>query len=241
MAVLLSGVVALFRVGGNAERVNTPWVGAEVAADGSIRVTEVIDYDVGGGRNSAGQPVLVAGVIAVDVGLALWLRAWELHARTPRRTALWLQAEAFRRYLMDPSAAPGDEPLDEEQLDLYTAGAVALDVAHPWDRAIAGSTVPAQRRSTSGPGFFTGYALGLMTASSSSSAPRRPAAAEEAVASAEAETSVEAVEAGAAAPGDPGPVTQAPAPRRCLSLMGVCPPRAPTPQPAAPAAVATRC
>jgi len=47
LVLLLSGLVVLFRMGGNVERVNTVWVGAEVAANGSIRVTEVIDYDFG--------------------------------------------------------------------------------------------------------------------------------------------------------------------------------------------------
>ncbi|MFC9635015.1 hypothetical protein ACFTY8_38635 [Streptomyces mirabilis] len=47
LVLLLSGLVVLFRMSGNVERVNTMWVGAEVAADGSIRVTEVIDYDFG--------------------------------------------------------------------------------------------------------------------------------------------------------------------------------------------------
>lgn len=47
LVLLLAGVVALFRATGNAERVTTLWVGAEVRTDGSMRVTEVIDYDFG--------------------------------------------------------------------------------------------------------------------------------------------------------------------------------------------------
>ncbi|MEV6737500.1 DUF2207 domain-containing protein [Streptomyces sp. NPDC051104] len=133
-------------------------------------VTTAVGALLGGGRNAAGWPVLVAGVIAVGAGLALWLRSWELYVRTPRGSALWLQVEAFRRYLMDPSSHQGDEPLDEGRLELYTAWAVALDVAYAWDKAIAGSTVAPRRRSTATSGFVTGYALGLMTASSSSSA-----------------------------------------------------------------------
>lgn len=133
-------------------------------------VTAAVGAWLGGGRVAAGLPVLLTGVIAVGAGLALWVRSWELHTRTPRGTELWLQVEALRRYLMVPSSHRGDETLDEGRLELYTAWAVALDVAYAWDRAISESTVATRRGSTVASAFTSGYALGLMTASSSSSA-----------------------------------------------------------------------
>jgi hypothetical protein len=45
--VVFGGVAAIARVLGNTERVTAMWVGAEIAADGSARITEVIDYDFG--------------------------------------------------------------------------------------------------------------------------------------------------------------------------------------------------
>ncbi|MFE8945547.1 hypothetical protein [Streptomyces sp. NPDC007856] len=47
LALVLGGVVALARITFNTERVTTMWVGARIAADGSARITEVIDYDFG--------------------------------------------------------------------------------------------------------------------------------------------------------------------------------------------------
>jgi hypothetical protein len=47
LALVLGGVVALARIAFNTERVTTMWVGARIAADGSARITEVVDYDFG--------------------------------------------------------------------------------------------------------------------------------------------------------------------------------------------------
>ncbi len=49
IAPLVGLAVALGALGGNTERVTGMWVGAEIAKDGSARVTEVIDYDFGDG------------------------------------------------------------------------------------------------------------------------------------------------------------------------------------------------
>ncbi|MEU1465935.1 DUF2207 domain-containing protein [Streptomyces sp. NPDC005727] len=52
--VVFGGVVALSQLLANKERVTSMWVGAEIRADGSARVTEVIDYDFGHSGDSHG-------------------------------------------------------------------------------------------------------------------------------------------------------------------------------------------
>ncbi|WP_406491884.1 DUF2207 domain-containing protein [Streptomyces sp. NBC_00846] len=132
-------------------------------------VTTAVGAWLSGHRSAAGWPVLVVGLIAVGAGFALWLRSGELQSRTPRGTALWLRTEAFRHYLMDPSSRHDEHP-DEIRLKLYTAWAVALDVAYAWEGAIADSTAAPVHRSTLVAGFAPGFALGLITAASTSSA-----------------------------------------------------------------------
>ena len=46
-AVVVGLATAVAAGAGDTERVTTLWVGAEIAGDGSARVTEVIDYDFG--------------------------------------------------------------------------------------------------------------------------------------------------------------------------------------------------
>ncbi|MFE7330995.1 DUF2207 domain-containing protein [Streptomyces sp. NPDC057565] len=48
-AVLVGVVATLGAMAGNTERVTMMWVGAEINKDGSARITEVIDYDLGVG------------------------------------------------------------------------------------------------------------------------------------------------------------------------------------------------
>ncbi|GAA4791606.1 DUF2207 domain-containing protein [Streptomyces ziwulingensis] len=134
-------------------------------------VTTAVGTWLDGGRHASGRTVLLLGLFAVGVGLALWLRSWELHMRSPRGTDLRLRTQAFQRYLADPPALFGGEPLDAARLELYTAWAVALDAAHAWDRAVAESTAAPQHRSTLTSGFFPGFALGLITASAASTVP----------------------------------------------------------------------
>ena len=92
-----------------------------------------------GHRIAAGLPVLLAGAVAAGVGLAVVARGWELDRRTPHGTARWLEVEAFRRYLADPSACPDDLPVGPEA-DRYAAWAVALGVESAWEQAIGAST-----------------------------------------------------------------------------------------------------
>ncbi|MFC9635016.1 DUF2207 domain-containing protein [Streptomyces mirabilis] len=133
-------------------------------------VTTAVGPWLSGHRNAAGWPVLVVGLIAVGAGFALRLRSGDLRTRAPRGTSLWLRTEAFRRYLMDPSSPQHDEHPDEIRLKLYTAWAVALDVAYAGEGAIADSTAAPVHRSTLVAGFAPGFALGRITAASTSSA-----------------------------------------------------------------------
>ncbi|MFF3331922.1 hypothetical protein ACFYWX_20530 [Streptomyces sp. NPDC002888] len=72
--------------------------------------------------------------------------------------------------LLDPSAHPADEPLDEEHLELYTAWAVALDAAHSWERAITDTTTAPRHRSTLASRIGPALAVGLVAATLTSSA-----------------------------------------------------------------------
>lgn len=91
-----------------------------------------------GRRIAAGLPVLLVGAVVAGASVAVAARGWELDRRTPRGTALWLQVEAFRRYLADPSTCPDDLPVGTEA-DRYTAWAVALGVESAWEQAIGAS------------------------------------------------------------------------------------------------------
>jgi uncharacterized membrane protein YgcG len=99
-----------------------------------------------GHRIVAGLPVLLAGAVVAGLGVAVAVRSWELDRRTPRGSALWLQVEAFRRYLADPSTCPDDLPVGE-QADRHAAWAVALGVESAWEQAISATTSrpPAER------------------------------------------------------------------------------------------------
>ncbi|MGW0838180.1 DUF2207 domain-containing protein [Streptomyces prunicolor] len=92
-----------------------------------------------GHRIAAGLPVLLAGAVAAGLGIAVVTRGWELDRRTPHGAARWLQVEAFRRYLADPSACPDELPVGPEA-DRYEAWAVALGVESAWEQAIGAST-----------------------------------------------------------------------------------------------------
>jgi hypothetical protein len=52
--VVFGGVAAAAQALANKERVTSMWVGAEIRADGSARITEVIDYDFGHSGDSHG-------------------------------------------------------------------------------------------------------------------------------------------------------------------------------------------
>ncbi|MEU6376460.1 DUF2207 domain-containing protein [Streptomyces sp. NPDC046909] len=92
-----------------------------------------------GHRSPAGPPVLLAAAVLSGVAVAVVARAWELDRRTPRGTQLWLQVEAFRRYLADPATCPDELPVGE-QADRYAAWAVALGVDSAWEQAVSAST-----------------------------------------------------------------------------------------------------
>ncbi|WP_330342987.1 DUF2207 family protein [Streptomyces sp. NBC_00557] len=137
-------------------------------------VIAVVGAGLGGSRHAAGGPVLVAGAVLFGTGLAMARQAWELHRRTPDGSAQWLRVEAFRRYPADPSAHPGTEPLDDDQVRLCTAWAVALGLDDTWRHAVETTAVPTRRPSSHavrpGPapaaGLVASAALASTTASS---------------------------------------------------------------------------
>ncbi|WP_405559653.1 DUF2207 domain-containing protein [Streptomyces canus] len=92
-----------------------------------------------GHRTVAAMPVLLVGAAAAGAGVAALARLWELDRRTPRGSALWLQVEAFRRYLADPGSCPDELPVGE-RADRYAAWAVALGVESAWEQAIGAAT-----------------------------------------------------------------------------------------------------
>ncbi|MGP4046535.1 DUF2207 domain-containing protein [Streptomyces sp. 2A115] len=129
-----------------------------------------------GSTNPAGWPIAIVGGLAVGTGLALRRRSWELQSRTARGTALLLQVEAFRRFLADSSPQPADGTIDEDQLELYTAWAVALGEVSGWQQAVAASTAaPAAtgtvRRSTALARYGPALAVGLVAAAMVSGTP----------------------------------------------------------------------
>ncbi|MFC3571703.1 DUF2207 domain-containing protein [Streptomyces yaanensis] len=127
-------------------------------------VTTVVGAVLGGGRHPAGEPVLVVGAIVFGAGLALWLRSWELNRRTPEGSAQRLRTEAFRRYLADPSAFPDQEPLDDDQVRLYTAWAAAFGLGSRWRQALEASAVATRYRSSPAVRFGPAQAVGLLYA-----------------------------------------------------------------------------
>ncbi|MEU2927583.1 DUF2207 domain-containing protein [Streptomyces sp. NPDC007251] len=125
-------------------------------------VIAAVGAALGGGRHAAGGPVLVAGAVLFGAGLATARRAWELHRRTPEGSAQWLRVEAFRRYLADPSAHPGSEPLDDDQVRLCTAWAVALGLDDTWRHAVETTAVPTRRPSSHAVRLGPALAAGLV-------------------------------------------------------------------------------
>ncbi|WP_405523844.1 DUF2207 domain-containing protein [Streptomyces canus] len=92
-----------------------------------------------GRRIAAGMPALLAGAVVAGLSIAVAARSWELDRRTPRGSALWLQVEAFRRYLADPSSCPDELPVGE-RADRYAAWAVALGAESAWEQAVGATT-----------------------------------------------------------------------------------------------------
>jgi uncharacterized membrane protein YgcG len=91
----------------------------------------------------------------------------------PSGSAQWLRVEAFRRYLADPSARPGPEPLDDDQVRLCTAWAVALGLDDTWRHAAETTAVPTRRPSSHavrlGPAPAAGLVVSAELASATSS------------------------------------------------------------------------
>ncbi|MBK3565269.1 DUF2207 domain-containing protein [Streptomyces sp. MBT62] len=119
------------------------WAWVQLAALFLALVLVVTGGVLNGHRIAAGLPVLLMGAVIAGLGLTVVARGWELDTRTPRGSALWLQVEAFRRYLADPATCP-DAPPAEETAERYTAWAVSLGVEAAWEQAVGASTAAAR-------------------------------------------------------------------------------------------------
>ncbi|MEU0031943.1 hypothetical protein [Streptomyces sp. NPDC006335] len=107
-----------------------------------------------GRRIAAGMPVMLLGAVVAD-------------QRTPRGTRLWLQVEAFRRYLADPGSRPDAPPVG--------SGRTATRPGRwpsAWERAVSPSTArPGRGRCFSldvTDVLLTGVVLSAVSPSSSS-------------------------------------------------------------------------
>jgi uncharacterized membrane protein YgcG len=80
--------------------------------------------------------------LGFGLGLALFVRAWELHVRTPAGSALWLRVESFRRFLANSEGHHAAEAAQRGVLREYTAWAVAVGEVDHWSRAVAEAGLP---------------------------------------------------------------------------------------------------
>lgn len=90
-------------------------------------------------RWSLGEPsVMQLGLLCLPVGAAIGavVYAWELRVRTAEGTALYLDIEAFRRFLEDASADDVAAVVGTPAMDEYLAWAVALRESKSWIRAV---------------------------------------------------------------------------------------------------------
>jgi hypothetical protein len=120
------------------------WALVDVAALALGLVLAITGGILNGQRIAAGMPVMFLGAVVAGFGIAVASRSWELDRRTPRGTELWLQVEAFRRYLADPGSRPDALPVGE-RADRYAAWAVALGAESAWERAVSASTARPSR------------------------------------------------------------------------------------------------
>jgi hypothetical protein len=84
--------------------------------------------------------VAAVGGLLAGAGAAAAVRAWELRARTPAGSGLWLRTESFRRFLAGSEAHHAEEAARRGYLREYTAWAVAVGELDRWSRAVAASS-----------------------------------------------------------------------------------------------------
>jgi hypothetical protein len=95
-----------------------------------------------------GLPIVVVGALLAGAGLAALIASWELRVRAPAGVRLWLQVEAFRRFLAGAAASPdGDAALRgrEPGYPDYTAWAIALGESDRWSDITPPHGVPPDR------------------------------------------------------------------------------------------------
>ena len=95
----------------------------------------------------AGYVLLGLGAVLAGIGVALFVRSWELRVRTTRGTGLWLRVESFRRFIAESEAFHADWAAENGILREYTAWAVAVGEIDRWARSVQAS--PAAREADS--------------------------------------------------------------------------------------------
>ena len=88
--------------------------------------------------------VVIAAAALAGTGVAMLLRSWELFARTPAGTAVWLRVESFRRFLAGSEAEHVRQAAERGVLREYAAWAVALGEADHWNAAVEASGLAPQ-------------------------------------------------------------------------------------------------
>jgi uncharacterized membrane protein YgcG len=113
----------------------------------------VVAFIGGWNANRWGDYLALAAVggAVYGFGMALVVRSWELHVRTPEGSARWLQIESFRRFLHDSEAHHVEQAAERGLLRQYTAWAVALNETDAWTDAVeAAAAADPQLRSSLG-------------------------------------------------------------------------------------------
>lgn len=118
------------------------WLGA-----GAVLLGWVVAIVGGVQSGGAGTwwPTVAVGAVLAGAGLAMSIQGRELWVRTARGTALWIEVESFRRFLAQ-AGVPTVEMVDAEQVERYTAWAVALGELANWSKAVEASTVSPSMR-----------------------------------------------------------------------------------------------
>ena len=109
-----------------------------VAADALILVSAYFTY-------AHGLPGVIGiglGALLGGVSIALLVRSWELHVRTPAGSAMWLRVASFRRFLHESEAEHVRQAAERGVLREYTAWAVALDEVDHWRAVVSEAGLP---------------------------------------------------------------------------------------------------
>ncbi len=87
--------------------------------------------------------VLLAACAGIGgIAMGALIRGWELYARTPAGSAMWLRVASFRRFIAASEAQHVQEAASRGVLREYTAWAVALGEADHWSKMVTAAGLP---------------------------------------------------------------------------------------------------